>query len=286
MPAFILIILLALSPLTLARNLNADYVGDRECQFCHKLESRQQAASEHGHLVSGRAGEGHGCETCHGPGSRHINVVGDPLYRGPLYIRTAADIRQDPGKTCLSCHENGSRLHWHVSAHAASDVSCTGCHRIHEPEASPDCGTCHRRENARIQRSSHMPVREGSQKCADCHDPHGGIGPASLRAASVNEVCHRCHADKRGPMLFDHPPVREDCTLCHDPHGSNHRNMLVQRPPLLCQRCHMVGGHASWLYDGAELRSPATSQFGGKNCLNCHSRIHGSNHPSGGRFQR
>lgn len=287
MPAFILIvILLALSSPASAGDPAADYVGDRECHFCHKLESRQQVSSDHGRLVSGRAGEGRGCEACHGPGSRHITVVGDPLYSGPLHIRGAADIERAQGASCLSCHENGPRLHWHVSAHAASDISCTGCHSIHEPDSSNACGSCHRRESARIQRSSHMPVREGSMQCADCHDPHGGAGPASLRAGSVNEVCNRCHADKRGPLLFEHQPVREDCTLCHDPHGSNHRNMLVQRPPQLCQRCHMASGHPSRLYDGTELASPATSQFGAKNCLNCHSRIHGSNHPSGARFQR
>jgi len=203
-----------------------------------------------------------------------------------MHIRSGADMQRDPKPACLACHENGSRLHWHVSAHAASDLGCTSCHSIHEPDASPDCGGCHRRESARMQRSSHMPVREGSMQCEDCHDPHGGNGPAALRAGSVSEVCHRCHADKRGPMLFEHLPVREDCTLCHDPHGSNHRNMLTRRPPMLCQQCHMLGGHPSSLYDGAELANADISQYGARNCLNCHSRIHGSNHPSGARLQR
>ncbi|MDX9739936.1 MAG: DmsE family decaheme c-type cytochrome [Gammaproteobacteria bacterium] len=287
MPSLILIvILLALSSLAPAGDRAPENVGDRECRFCHGLEARQHANSDHGRLVSGRVGEARSCEACHGPGSRHITVVGDPSYRGPMHIRSGADMQRDPKPACLACHENGSRLHWHVSAHAASDLGCTSCHSIHEPDASPDCGGCHRRESARMQRSSHMPVREGSMQCEDCHDPHGGNGPAALRAGSVNEVCHRCHADKRGPMLFEHLPVREDCTLCHDPHGSNHRNMLTRRPPMLCQQCHMLGGHPSSLYDGAELANADISQYGARNCLNCHSRIHGSNHPSGARLQR
>ncbi len=37
----------------------------------------------------------------------------------------------------------------------------------------------------------------------------------------MNETCYTCHADKRGPFLWEHQPVNEDCTNCHTPHGSN-----------------------------------------------------------------
>lgn len=288
MPSFVVLLLLLIFsfPAHALADDGAAYAGDGECRFCHGVEARQHAASDHGRLVGARVGEGRACETCHGAGVRHIAVAGDPLYRGPLHIRTAEDLRREPETVCLSCHENGSRLHWHAGAHAAADVTCTGCHSIHKDGSITDCGSCHQRERARLQRSSHMPLREGSMQCADCHDPHGGAGPAALRAPSVNEVCYGCHADRRGPLLFEHLPVREDCTLCHDPHGSSQRSMLTKRPPLLCQQCHMDSGHIGRLYDGDELGNAAVSQLRGRGCLNCHSRIHGSNHPSGARFQR
>lgn len=260
------------------------YDGDRECRFCHGLEARQQASSDHGQLIRALRND-RGCETCHGPGVRHIAVAGDPLYRGPLHIRTAEALGQNDD-VCLSCHENGDRMHWHVSAHAAAGLTCTSCHSIHQDRVAKDCSSCHRREATRLQRSSHMPVREGGLRCTSCHNPHGGAGEAALRGHTVNEVCHGCHADKRGPFLFEHFPVRDRCTLCHEPHGSNHRSLLIRRPPLLCQQCHLASDHVSQLYAGDELGRAGVPQARARACLNCHSRIHGSNHPSGARFQR
>ena len=67
--------------------------------------------------------------------------------------------------------------------------------------------------------SSH-PIRFDAMVCTDCHDPHGSVADALLVRNTTNELCVSCHAEYRGPMLFDHAPVSEDCTLCHEPHGS------------------------------------------------------------------
>ena len=39
--------------------------------------------------------------------------------------------------------------------------------------------------------------------------------------------------------------MREACNTCHDPHGSNNERMLVAKPPMLCQRCHIGTRHPS-----------------------------------------
>ncbi len=75
-------------------------------------------------------------------------------------------------------------------------------------------------------RSSHMPMREGKIVCTDCHNPHGSYSEKLLRANSVNENCYTCHAEKRGPFLWEHAPVRENCLNCHDPHGSINEYLL------------------------------------------------------------
>lgn len=186
-------------------------------------------------------------------------------------------------------------MHWRGSAHEMSGVSCTNCHYVMKKKskrflfANKDvkkvCFQCHRDKRARIMRSSHMPLREGKMGCADCHNPHGGIGPSLLKQASVNETCYMCHQEKRGPLIWEHSPVRENCSICHDPHGSNFKPLLKRKPPYLCQQCHMDAFHPSSLYDGADLAGRNRDLIG-KACLNCHSQIHGSNHPSGARFQR
>jgi DmsE family decaheme c-type cytochrome len=104
---------------------------------------------------------------------------------------------------------------------------------------------------------------------------------------TVNATCEQCHAEQRGPYLWEHAPVSEDCTLCHSPHGSNHPGMLTRRAPLLCQSCHSQFGHPSVAYGPDELISGTPSRFLlAQSCLNCHSQVHGSNHPSGSKLMR
>jgi DmsE family decaheme c-type cytochrome len=128
-----------------------------------------------------------------------------------------------------------------------------------------------------------MPLREGGMTCVDCHNPHGTATPHNLKAQTANELCISCHSDKRGPFLWEHAPVREACLNCHDPHGSNNPQVLAAKTPFLCQRCHISTRHPSTLYDAPDL---ASNRLFNRSCVNCHSQIHGSNHPSGKFFLR
>jgi DmsE family decaheme c-type cytochrome len=133
-----------------------------------------------------------------------------------------------------------------------------------------------------------MPVREGKMSCSSCHSPHGSIkNVKALRTgSSVVESCVSCHAEMRGPTLWDHAPVRENCTTCHDPHGSSNDRMLVVRMPMLCQRCHIATRHPATIYDKNAITVNKSNRMFGRSCVNCHSNIHGSNHPSGQFFMR
>ena len=73
------------------------------------------------------------------------------------------------------------------------------------------CFQCHKDKRAEIFRSAHMPIREGKIICTNCHNPHGTATEALLKENSVNDNCYKCHAEKRGPFLFEHAPVRENC---------------------------------------------------------------------------
>jgi DmsE family decaheme c-type cytochrome len=104
-----------------------------------------------------------------------------------------------------------------------------------------------------------------------------------LVASSANETCYSCHAEKRGPFLWEHMPVTENCSNCHDPHGSNKEKMLKVARPRLCQQCHPTA-HGGTTARPSDL---ATSRFVyNRSCQNCHFNIHGSNHPAGAFFTR
>ncbi|HWH69351.1 MAG TPA: cytochrome c3 family protein, partial [Candidatus Sulfotelmatobacter sp.] len=143
---------------------------------------------------------------------------------------------------------------------------------------------------SQANRQSHHPIREGKVSCTDCHDPHGGFGAKMIKADNVNELCFKCHADKRGPYMWEHPPVEENCMTCHTAHGSNHTKLLVRKGPNLCQSCHDWTQHPGGAYtaSGNFTNGAPAKQLVARNCLNCHNNVHGSNGPAtrGLRFVR
>ncbi len=289
---------LLLSPRPPSAAPAATYVGSDACGQCHEDRFREFAANPHGRAARDGAliADRTGCESCHGPGSLHVEAAGDKSNPGFATVRNfRATPAADVVSVCTTCHRAGEQFYWEESAHSHHDVSCTQCHSIHHSLDSEHdkllkaegvnrlCLGCHKSKRMELARSAHMPLTEGGMNCAECHNPHGSPGPHMERAASANELCYKCHADKRGPMLWEHAPVRENCLNCHEPHGANADKLLAAKRPFLCQRCHITTRHPSTLYDGSDL---ATNRLLNRSCTNCHSQIHGSNDPSGNLFLR
>jgi DmsE family decaheme c-type cytochrome len=237
------------------------------------------------------------CETCHGPGAAHARFVQPGEQQAPI-ISFGADSRltiRQQNKICLDCHLGQERIAWHGSVHENNDTACGDCHRIHvahdpvlDVRSQPDvCYQCHKKARSDFLKPSRHPVRYGKMTCSDCHQSHGSTAPAALNQPTVNQTCYRCHAEKRGPVLWEHAPVTEDCGICHNPHGSVQTALLKKRAPLLCQDCHSQFGHPSVprSRDGLPSGSPSSFLLS-RSCLNCHSQIHGSNHPSGVKLMR
>ncbi len=269
------------------------YVGDDTCTTCHEAEGKNLGATLHGKAQNMRtpAGTGRSCESCHGPGQAHVDSGDKTKIK-----RFSAMASRDVNETCLSCHAKGNRAEWQGSMHDARNLSCTTCHSVHDAKsakaqlktarASETCVSCHKTEAMKVQRSGHMPLREGKMECTSCHNPHGSTNVRLLKTGNtVNEACTSCHTEKRGPFLWEHAAVRENCSSCHDPHGSNNDRMLVAKVPMLCQRCHVGSGHPPTIYDATQVAN-ASNRVIGRGCVNCHSQIHGSNSPAGNTFLR
>jgi len=282
---------------------------DAVCTTCHNESWPKPVLAiyqtPHGNRADPRAPN---CQSCHGeslghqkdPAGVHPDVVFDPKEK--------VSTPDERNGACLACHQTGLRMHWAGSEHQTRDLSCSNCHSVHVPHdpvlakvTQPDvCFACHKTQRAQTHRISTHPILAGEMACSDCHNPHGSTGPKLLVKNSVNETCYVCHAEKRGPFLWEHAPVVDDCTNCHTPHGSTTAPLLKQRVPFLCQDCHS-GDHAAAINSGANLPNGAATSINGmlppanqsprtqlnaRACLNCHVLIHGSNHPAGAKFQR
>ena len=287
-----------------APNAGAPYSakGADTCLTCHEdPEVVDLFHTAHAQPKDARTPFGKGglqCEACHGPGGNHAKRVKKGESRPSMikFGRTADTPVGVQNAMCLGCHEKTAVANWHMGPHDVNSVSCAACHDSHMAKdavltraTQPDvCYTCHVAERSQFQKVYAHPVRQGKLACSDCHAPHGTVAQKQLVRATVNDTCYECHAEKRGPLLWEHQPVTEDCSACHAPHGSSNPGMVKLRGPLLCQSCHSQQGHPSFGYGPSGLpgnAAPATALALG-NCMNCHSQVHGSNHPSGSSLTR
>ena len=296
---------LALSPLLSVAALgqvqgdpSQQFVGGQVCQGCHAEIS--SGFRRNPHFLSVALGnqppERTGCEGCHGPGFLHATSGDKDMVIGfPSLTPRAAQSR------CLTCHSGDfGKMHIRRSSHLTGEIGCTSCHSIHgSHDASPllsseernVCYECHQEVRSRFEMPFKHRVNEGAMECSDCHNPHGAPvatwgtahSPRMVSTAFGNDQpCTKCHSDKRGPFVHEHAPVRaEGCQSCHDPHGSTNPRLL-NRPTVftMCLECHSdIGGFGT---RGEGIPGPSRffhnlAEVGFRDCVLCHSRIHGSN---------
>jgi DmsE family decaheme c-type cytochrome len=275
--------------------LPSGYAGTDQCVLCHTDQETSLKGTKHGQTGNPRSPAAKlGCESCHGPGQAHVDDEAKGRIAKFKEMKPA-----EVNRTCLTCHDRGTHAGWEGSTHEARNLSCATCHSVHKPASFTHqlvkatemqlCVACHRTQVAKTERAvAHMPVREGKMSCSSCHNPHGSISnvKALKVGSSIAESCISCHAEMRGPMLWEHAPVRENCATCHDPHGSSNDRMLAVRMPMLCQRCHVATRHPSSIYDNNAITVNKSNRMFGRSCVNCHSNVHGSNHPSGQFYMR
>jgi DmsE family decaheme c-type cytochrome len=253
------------------------YAGSDACKTCHEeLYTKSFETTPH---FKTTLMDGHGCESCHGPGAEHVAGGGDVTK----IVRFKELSRKQVSARCLTCHGDARRQkHFSGSAHASNDVGCLDCHSPHHSSeaqrlltrAQPDlCYGCHIAAKADFAKPYHHRVNEGLVECSDCHELHGTSTLRNVRSvASGDTICAKCHADKQGPFVFEHLPVKtEGCSSCHTAHGAtNPRLLRVSQTSLMCLQCHTF---------------PTQSPVGPAHnlsqkyqaCTMCHTAVHGSN---------
>jgi DmsE family decaheme c-type cytochrome len=259
----------------------ADFVGAETCETCHSEIGKKFAENPHSRLAMLHGGKGVTCESCHGPGREHVEAGGGNLETLFLFNKATPKAVDDK---CLECHAS-AHPNFDRSAHGAADVSCVSCHSIHKfgseagllKVSQPKlCYTCHTDIKSAFAQPFHHKVDEGLVNCSDCHNPHGTFKDKGLRSSVGGDVvCVKCHTEKAGPFVYEHPPIRtEGCGSCHYPHGSPNSRLLTRNNVnTLCLQCHTAS---------MNFNAPGTPSFHNmanqyQACTVCHTQIHGSN---------
>jgi len=253
-----------------------NFKGSEKCATCHGEVLKKFSGNPHAKPGLQHSGKGVTCASCHGAGQAHVESGGEKAKI--LDLASASPEQVD--ETCLTCHA-GAHPNFLRSPHAKAEVSCLGCHTVHQ--AAPEtallkagqpalCYQCHIDVKPAFAAPFHHKVDEGLIKCSDCHDAHGTFGDSQVKStADQNAACTKCHAETRGPFVYEHAVVKaEGCVSCHTPHGSQNARLLkMPQINTLCRQCHSpavgtVHGHDP----GSTSAAP---------CISCHTKIHGSN---------
>ena len=278
------------------------------CKACHAPYVESYEATKHGQKGNVR---GPDCQTCHANALEHAKAGGGRGVAGIFGFNNKAIPAEKKAAVCLNCHEGNRHLSfWDSGKHKKNDVSCNNCHTLHgtpgpgatialkqpNPTVAPyettvrqlqyeTCTSCHKQIRSQLLKPSHHPIIEGKLACTSCHNPHGALSNAMINSESVRELCISCHTEKRGPFLWEHPPVEENCLICHNPHGSNHNRLLTEKAPNVCQDCHDAAQHPGTIYSGNVGFNPippatvTSTRLIARGCVNCHNNLHGSNAP-------
>ena len=233
-------------------------MGSETCRACHESQFDRVAATKHGKLgtLSAWKGKVVGCESCHGPGKEHVEGGGDKTKIKVFKGMNSKAVSE----TCLACHAGKeSHNNFRRGEHWRNNVGCTDCHTPHGPDhansrvgsgefvadaskqklneatetmlksSEPQlCMTCHSETKSQFAKPFHHKVMEGTMKCSDCHNPHGGFESKQTKlSVGLDAACIKCHSNKAGPFVFEHAPLKtEGCTACHTPHGSANPKLL------------------------------------------------------------
>ena len=176
----------------------ATYKGVESCSECHaeKVETFTPDATHSWIQGSGTEELQVGCETCHGPGSVHIESGG------------AAKTIVNPGRspeTCFQCHVDKQSEFRLPNRHPVLEgqVSCSDCHEPHGGQMikggdlglasqNETCFECHTAQRGPFA-FEHEALRDG---CTTCHSPHGSVNQKMLKARNAN-LCLQCHGQEQ-----------------------------------------------------------------------------------------
>lgn len=153
---------------------------------------------------------GVGCETCHGAGSNHVEVMRQ-TNKSPYYIDKKA----------------------HLGGKEMNDM-CGDCHRRTQDVMETDKGMTQRFQPYGLALSKCFKNSNNELTCVTCHNPHQN---ASTNHPQYNKVCLSCHTTNVTPpaklskVVVCPKQPQGNCVNCHMPLKAlrkKYGNILIQ----------------------------------------------------------
>jgi len=208
------------------------------------------------------------CESCHGPGSAHIDNSSDRLGDSRMVTSLEAD-------ACAACHDDD---HYHVYP---SQWETSNHANLVRPYTRTSCNQCHNGEGfIRWVDGGKVDLEEDSPQnnnitCATCHDPHDATNEYQLRTVEYTmedfgedvviteggngRLCMNCHNSRR--TLPDRIIERNTPGRSPEPHHGPQAEMLTT---------------LNIETFGLELPTSPHLQATDDGCVDCHMYEHGS----------
>ncbi len=207
------------------------------CIFCHSGRPQPVAGALGKYKSAPFAQTAVGCENCHGPGSAHVQAMGDgesyDKGKDPTIVNPANLTPALADDICMSCHQTGDARVFQPGRNYQDFRPGTPLSRVmailmipptRENPPAPDhaqhyysmiMSKCY-------QASAHQPGAK-QMRCISCHDPH--VEPASAEApAFFNGKCMSCHtvaSCTAAKQSREQTRPADNCIACHMPRHEN-----------------------------------------------------------------
>ncbi|GIW97306.1 MAG: hypothetical protein KatS3mg111_0639 [Pirellulaceae bacterium] len=228
---------------------------NRECMFCHNAYPLDFPAGADAfwqpEVFPEQLPEGIGCQRCHGPGERHLELaetVGatDEQLRQSIVNpqRLPAELRDS---VCNQCHLQPSAQISSVLVRAGrGDFSFRPGQALEDYRAMVDYRSEEDEQRFEINHHAYRLAESRcfqqsgtGMSCLSCHDPHGVV-PESQRVRYYRERCLQCHRVTQcaTAATIEHDSSNlgtavADCVACHMPtrraHDAIHAIMTDHR---------------------------------------------------------
>lgn len=194
------------------------------------------------------------CESCHGPGSKHVAFMNSPEYERGLKS-TNFDLfygkNTDPQvqlNTCAPCHARKSDLSQEIIR--SGEIMDDLIPQVISDEFYYADGQI-RDEDYEYGSFTQSKMFHNNVRCSNCHNPHSG-----KLVVIGNDLCMSCHEPKYNSKEHHFHPIETEgsqCINCHMPvktyMGNDHRrdhSFRIPRPdqsvkfgtPNTCTSCH------------------------------------------------